>query len=255
MISRPSLITYVTAGDPNVEATIQFLEVLSKYSDVIELGIPFSDPMADGKTIEKSHYRALKSGFRVRDVFGIVEEFKDNHKTPIVLMSYYNPIFVRGVERFVREAKESGVDAMLIVDLPIEEAGDYLNICYEYDVKTVFLASPNTPDERLKAIDEASSGFVYLISLYGTTGERDKISDLAFKLIERARGICSKPLAVGFGVSKAEHVRELVKAGADGVVVGSAIVRLIEEFGENAVDKAVDKIEEKCRELREGLSP
>lgn len=249
MISRPSLITYVTAGDPNVEATLQFLEVLSKYSDVIELGIPFSDPMADGRTIEKSHYRALKSGFKVNMVFDLVESFKDSHKTPIVLMSYYNPIFVRGVGRFVREAKESGVDAMLIVDLPIEEAGEYLNACYEYDMKTVFLASPNTPDERLKAIDEASSGFVYLISLYGTTGERDKISYLAFKLIRRAKRICSKPLAVGFGVSKAEHVRELVRDGADGVVVGSAIVKLIEEFGE----RAVDKIEEKCKELREGL--
>lgn len=249
MISGPSLITYVTAGDPNVEATLQFLEVLLKYSDVIELGIPFSDPMADGRTIEKSHYRALKSGFKVRDVFRIVEEFKDSYKTPIVLMSYYNPVFARGVENFVRMAKESGVDAMLIVDLPIEESGEYLNSCYKYDMKTVFLASPNTPEERLKAIDEASSGFVYLISLYGTTGERDKISNLAFKLIRRAKGICSKPLAVGFGVSKAEHARELIRAGADGVVVGSAIVKLIEEFGV----KALDRIEEKCRELAEGL--
>jgi len=249
LIRKPSLITYITAGDPNVDATLEFLEILSKYSEVIELGIPFSDPMADGKTIEKSHYRALKAGTKVKDVFRVVEEFKDNHRTPIVLMTYYNPVFVRGLDNFIGTAKDSGVDAMLVVDLPIEEADDYLSVCEKYDMKTVFLASPNTPNDRLKAIDEASSGFVYLVSLYGTTGARDRISSLAFDLVKRARSVCVKPLAVGFGVSKAEHVRELLKAGADGVVVGSAIVKLIEEFGE----KAGDKIEEKCRELRNGL--
>lgn len=249
MINR-SLITYVTAGDPSKELTLQFLDVLSRYSDVIELGIPFSDPMADGKTIEKSHYRALKSGIRVKDVFEIVERFKDDHKTPIVLMTYFNPVFARGLENFVRNARESGVDAMLVVDLPLEEAKEYIDVCYEYEMKTVFLASPNTPNDRLRAIDEASSGFVYLISLYGTTGEREKLSSLAFDLIKRAKSICRKPLAVGFGVSKAEHVSELLRAGADGVVVGSAIVRLIEVYGE----KAVEKVDEKCRELREGLN-
>ncbi|WP_456328302.1 tryptophan synthase subunit alpha [Archaeoglobus sp.] len=250
MIQKPSLITYITAGDPNFDATLQFLEILSRYSEVIELGIPFSDPMADGRTIEKSHYRALKAGIGVRDVFKIVEKFKDNHNTPVVLMTYYNPIFAKGLDNFIGTAKDSGVDAILVVDLPVEEANDYLSVCEKYDVKTVFLASPNTPNDRLKAIDEASSGFVYLVSLYGTTGARERISNITFDLIRRARSVCSKPLAVGFGVSKAEHVRELLNAGADGVVVGSAIVKLIEEFGE----KACDKIEEKCRELRKGLN-
>ncbi len=250
MIKKPSLITYITAGDPNISATLEFLDILAKFSEVIELGIPFSDPMADGKTIEKSHYRALKAGTKVGDVFRVVEEFKDLHRTPIVLMTYYNLVFARGLENFVENAKACGVDAMLIVDLPIEEANEYLNACEKFEMKTVFLASPNTPNDRLKAIDEASSGFVYLVSLYGTTGARDKLSNLAFDLIKRAKDVCTKPLAVGFGVSKAEHIRALIEAGADGVVVGSAIVKLIEEFGENAGEK----IEEKCRELRKGLN-
>ncbi len=249
MIRRPSLITYVTAGDPDISTTLDILKVLAKYSDLIELGIPFSDPMADGRTIEKSHHRALKSGTKVEDVLRVVREFKREHENPIVLMSYYNPIYVKGVGRFVRIARSSGVDGMLIVDLPVEEANEYLDACYRNDMKTVFLASPNTTNERLRMIDEASSGFVYLVSLYGTTGVRDKLSNLVFDLIKRAKSICKKPLSVGFGVSKAEHVRKILKAGADGVVVGSAIVRVIEEEGR----ESCDRIDEICRELRKGL--
>ena len=248
-LKKPSLVTFITAGDPNIKATLDFLHILAEYSDVIELGIPFSDPMADGKTIQKANYRALKAGTKVRDVFNVVKEFKENDDTPIVLMTYYNPVYARGVERFVAEAKECGADGLIVVDLPLEEAGEYLEICHKYDIGTIFLASPNTPDDRLKAIDEASTSFVYLVSLYGTTGARERVSELAFNLLKRAKAICSKPLAVGFGISKAEHVKQLIQAGADGVVVGSAIVKLIEEFGENAGDA----IREKCKELRKGL--
>jgi len=249
MFRKPALITFITAGDPNIKATLDFLLTLDKYSEVIELGIPFSDPMADGKAIQKANVRALKAGTKVRDVFNVVREFREHSDTPIVLMTYYNPVYRRGVERFVAEAKESGVDAMIVVDLPLEEAGEYLSVCERNDMGTVFLAAPNTPDDRLRMIDEASSAFVYLISLYGTTGARDKISQLAFDLISRARRVCSKPLAVGFGVSKAEHVRELIRAGADGVVVGSAIVDIIGKYGEDAIDP----LEDKLKELRSGL--
>jgi tryptophan synthase alpha chain len=248
-LKRPSLVTFITAGDPNLKATLEFLHVLSKFSDVIELGIPFSDPMADGKTIQKANYRALKSGTRVKDVFNVVREFRESDDTPIVLMTYYNPIYAKGVEDFVLQSKDCGVDGLIVVDLPIEEAGAYLEVCHRYDMGTIFLASPNTPDDRLRAIDEVSSSFVYLVSLYGTTGARDRISDLAFSLLKRAKTLCSKPLAVGFGISSEDHVRQLIQAGADGVVVGSAIVRIIEELGADACDK----IEEKCRELRRGL--
>ena len=244
MFVRPALITFITAGDPNIKATLDFMLALDKYADVIELGIPFSDPMADGRTIQKANVRALKAGTKVKDVFEIVKEFREHSDTPVVLMTYYNPVYRRGVDRFVKEAKDAGANGLIIVDLPVEEASEYLNICERYKMGTIFLAAPNTSDERLRLIDEASSAFVYLISLYGTTGARERVSELAFKLIKRAKRICRKPLAVGFGVSKAEHVSELLKAGADGVVVGSALVEIIEKYGEEASEELKKKVKE-----------
>ncbi len=250
MFIRPALITFITAGDPNIKATLDFMLALDKYADVIELGIPFSDPMADGRTIQKANVRALKAGTKVKDVFEIVKEFREHSDTPVVLMTYYNPVYRRGVDRFVKEAKDAGANGLIIVDLPVEEASEYLNICEMYKIGTIFLAAPNTSDERLRLIDEASSAFVYLISLYGTTGARERVSELAFKLIKRAKRICRKPLAVGFGVSKAEHVSELLKAGADGVVVGSALVEIIEKYGEEASEELKKKVKE-LKELAE----
>lgn len=247
MFVKPALITFITAGDPNIKATLDFMLALDKYADVIELGIPFSDPMADGRTIQKANVRALKAGTKVKDVFEIVKEFREHSDTPVVLMTYYNPVYRMGVDRFVKEAKDAGANGLIVVDLPVEEASEYLNICERYKIGTIFLAAPNTSDERLRLIDEASSAFVYLISLYGTTGARERVSELAFKLIKRAKRICRKPLAVGFGVSKAEHVSELLKAGADGVVVGSALVEIIEKYGE----EASEKLKKKVKELKE----
>ncbi len=244
MFVKPALITFITAGDPNIKATLDFMLALDKYADVIELGIPFSDPIADGRTIQKANVRALKAGTKVKDVFEIVKEFREHSDTPVVLMTYYNPVYRRGVDRFVKEAKDAGANGLIIVDLPVEEASEYLNICERYKMGTIFLAAPNTSDERLRLIDEASSAFVYLISLYGTTGARERVSELAFKLIKRAKRICRKPLAVGFGVSKAEHVSELLKAGADGVVVGSALVEIIEKYGEEASEELKKKVKE-----------
>ncbi len=250
MIRKPALITFITAGDPNITATLDFMSSLSKYTDVIELGIPFSDPMADGRTIQLANERALKNGTKVRDVFKTVKKFKDQSETPVVLMTYYNPVYRRGVENFVKEAKEVGVDGLIVVDLPVEEAREYLNICRRYKMETIFLAAPNTSKERLRLIDEASSAFVYLVSLYGTTGARERVSESAFDLIRRAKEVCNKPLAVGFGVSKPEHVSELINAGgADGVVVGSALVKIIEKYGEDATEK----LEEKVKELKIGV--
>ncbi len=249
IVLERSLITFITAGDPNIDSTLNFMLTLSKYADVIELGIPFSDPMADGKVIQKANYRALKSGTKIKDVFKVVENFRDYSKIPVVLMSYYNPIYRKGVERFVEDAKSSGVDALIIVDLPIDEAKDYLKICEKFEMGTVFLAAPNTDEKRLKLIDSASSAFVYLVSLYGTTGARDKISETAISLIKRAKGVCKNPVAVGFGVSKGEHVMELIEAGADGVVVGSALVEIIEKYGE----KATIQLESKLKELKKPL--
>ncbi len=245
----PWLVTFVTAGDPSPELTLKFMLALEKHSDIIELGIPFSDPMADGPTIQKANVRALKAGTKVKDVFEIVRNFREYSSKPVILMTYYNIVYARGVENFLREAKDCGATGAIVVDLPVEESEEYLRACEKTGMDTVFLAAPNTPDDRLRVIDEVSSAFVYLVSLYGTTGAREELPETAFKAIARAKSVCRKPVCVGFGVSKKEHVKALIDAGADGVVVGSAIVRLIEEFGEGAAEK----IEEFVSELRKGL--
>jgi len=246
-----ALITFITAGDPNPEATLKFLLALEENSDIIELGIPFSDPMADGRTIQKANYRALNKGMKVVDVFKIVKNFRDFSDKPIILMTYYNPVYVKGEDNFVRMAKEAGVNGLIVVDLPIEESRNYIEACRKYDMGTVFLSAPNTPDARLKTIDELSSAFVYLVSLYGTTGAREDIPPTAFEFLQRARNVCKKPLCVGFGISRKEHVRRLAEGGADGVVVGSALVKIIEEYGNS--EKTVEKLKEKTRELKSGL--
>jgi len=246
-----ALITFITAGDPNPDATLKFLHALEENSDIIELGIPFSDPMADGRTIQKANYRALKEDMKVKKVFDIVKNFRHSSDKPLILMTYYNPVYVKGEANFVRMAKESGVNGLIIVDLPVEEADNYLKACRNYEMGTVFLSAPNTPENRLRTIDEMSSAFVYLVSLYGTTGARKDIPQMAFDFIERAKKTCKKPVCVGFGISKREHVKRIIDNGADGVVVGSALVKIIEEYGNS--EKSVEKLKEKTAELREGL--
>ncbi|MBP1912807.1 tryptophan synthase subunit alpha [Thermococcus stetteri] len=243
MFESGSLIPYLTAGDPSVEKTLEFLLAIEEFSGLIELGLPFSDPMADGKTIQESHYRALRNGFKLDDLFRLIREFRRHSSVPLVVMTYYNPVFRTGVREFLGEAKASGADGILVVDLPVSHAGDFLDIAKEEGVKTVFLAAPNTPDERLKEIDRASTGFMYLISLYGTTGARDSLPDTAFDFIRRARRVCRNKLAVGFGVSKREHVEALFNAGADGVVVGSALIKAI-SLSENPVEELKKKVAE-----------
>jgi tryptophan synthase alpha chain len=246
-----ALVTFITAGDPNPDATLKFLLALEENSDIIELGIPFSDPMADGRAIQKANYRALDGGMKVLNVFETVEKFRDYSDRPIVLMTYYNPVYVKEEENFVRMAKDSGVNGLIIVDLPVEEAGGYIEACRRHEVGTIFLSAPNTPDERLMKINDLSSAFIYLVSLYGTTGAREDIPPMAFDFLKRAKGVCTKPVCVGFGISKKEHVEKLIKNGADGVVVGSALVSIIEKYGNS--NKTVEKLKEKTRELRGGL--
>ncbi len=238
MISQ-SLVVFLTASYPSPSKTVEFMTSASEAgADVLELGVPFSDPVADGKTIQESYVKALKN-FRLFHIFEILRNFRKESDTPVVLMSYFNPIFRMGVDRFVENTYSSGADAILVVDLPFDMADNFVEICRDVGIGNVFLAAPNTSEERLRAIDELSS-FVYLVSTYGVTGERDKISPLAFKALEKAKKICKRPIAVGFGVSKPEHVKQLFDAGADGVVVGSAYIRLINELGESAAGAIED---------------
>ncbi|MCS7119051.1 MAG: tryptophan synthase subunit alpha [Archaeoglobaceae archaeon] len=242
MISK-SLIVFLPAGYPSKERTLEFM--LSANADIFEIGIPFSDPIADGETIQNAYFKALSSGFRVDDVFWIARRFLEIDERDLILMSYFNPIYRHGLKKFVEKAYGSGFKAILVVDLPFDEAGEFFDICRDFGIGNIFLAAPNTSEERLRIIDELST-FIYLVSTYGVTGEREKVSEIAFKALNNAKKVCKKPIAVGFGVSKKNHVDELFKAGADGVVVGSAVVKLIEECGERA-EKEIAKFTSKLK--------
>ncbi|RZN46548.1 tryptophan synthase subunit alpha [archaeon] len=231
---RRSLIPYITAGDPHMDATLEFMHALSPHADVIEMGMPFSDPIADGPVIQASHARALEGGATVDGVFETIRRFTDVDDTPVVVMTYHNIIYRRGIERFVGDAREAGVTGLLSVDLPIEESSALCAACEDHGVETVFLAAPNTPDERLARIDAATTGYVYLVSRFGTTGVSHDVSGDLGTFVSRARSVCSRPLAVGFGISTPLHVEEVLATGADGVIVGSALVRCIEEQGGDA---------------------
>jgi len=228
-----ALIAYVTAGDPEPSLTLDIVEALiTGGADIIELGIPFSDPIADGPTIQAATLRALRSGVTPKRVLQLAGEIKTKLKVPIVILTYYNPIFKMGLKNFFEMASSCGVSGVIIPDLPVEEASDYKKMAEAYEMDTIFLASPSTSDERLKKILNFTSGFLYLVSLFGVTGTREKIQELTIRAVRRTARMSSAeevPLAVGFGISKPEHVRVLMKNGADAAIVGSGFVKIIEE--------------------------
>ena len=242
-----ALITYICGGDPDIKTSIEIAKIVEKYSDVIELGIPFSDPIADGPTIQKATERALLAGTKPKEVL----ELASNLKKPVVIMTYYNIIYKYGIRKFCEDAKRNNVRGIIIPDLPPEEAKDILS--YADGLDSIFLISPSSTDERIKLISEVSSGFIYLVSLLGTTGEREQLSKDAKQLVARVKNFTNKPLALGFGISKSEHVRDALSYGADGVIVGSALVKRIEE---NLSDKntMLRSVENFCKELRDALN-
>jgi tryptophan synthase alpha chain len=226
----PHIIPYVMAGDPGLEETAAYVRALAKAgASVIELGVPFSDPIADGPTIQQAATRALHAGTRPTDVLRLVRSLRPEVEVPICLMTYYNLIHHAGIAEWVREAVRSGVDGVIVPDLPVEEANILLGEAGPAGLGTIFLASPATSDERLDKIAAASSGFLYLVSMYGVTGVRDQLPDYTLQLVQRVkkRTAGKVPLAVGFGVSRKEQVRDLQRAGADAVIVGSALVERI----------------------------
>ena len=191
--------------------------------------MPFSDPIADGPTIQAASVRALAAGTTPAKVLQIAKQIRQNHSVPLVIMTYYNPVFKMGLEKFCTSARESGVDGLIVPDLPIEEAGDYKAAAAQAGLDTIFLAAPSTGTQRLTRIVACSSGFLYLVSHFGVTGAQTAIEDSTIQLIKRVLPITAGkiPLAVGFGVSKPEHVRRIIAAGADGVIVGSAFINII----------------------------
>ena len=228
---RPGLVTYVTAGDPDLDRTAGVLKALDRGgADVLEVGVPFSDPLADGPVIQRATERALASGTTLSGVLDLVGSIRADIRAPIVIFSYANPILRLGSERFADRAREAGIDGVLVLDLPIEEADDFRGMLAARGIDTILLLSPTTSDDRLRKAAALGSGFLYAISRLGVTGARDALADGARDMVARIRAVSDLPVALGFGISKPDHVRE-VGRWADAAVVGSALVDVIAREG------------------------
>jgi tryptophan synthase alpha chain len=242
------LVVYLTAGDPSLEATGGLLGALNRAGvDVIELGVPFSDPLADGPVIQRASERALRAGTTLRRILERFPGWRESVRGPIILFSYYNPILQYGLEKFARDAAQAGVDGALAVDLSPEEAAPYVSALRAQNLDTIFLASPTSTKARLERASKLSTGFLYLVSRTGVTGERSEVSASVRPLVERARQHTSLPLAVGFGISSPAQIRA-VQSVADAAVVGSAVVHAIEEWyaggGAGAIERFVRWLKE-----------
>jgi tryptophan synthase alpha chain len=226
---KPALVVYVTCGDPDLSTTREIvLAAIEAGASVIELGVPFSDPVADGPVIQRASERALKHGTSLGQILTLAAEVRQHaQSTGIIIFSYLNPILRMGMQKFCMVARAAGVDGVLVTDLPVEESSEYLRAMKAYDLAPVFLAAPTSPDDRLKKIAEASRGFVYAVSRTGVTGARQQLAEDAQKLVRRLRRVTRLPIAVGFGISNAEQFAEVGKF-AEAVVVGSAIVETVE---------------------------
>ena len=228
--NKPSLIAYVTCGDPDLATTRQvILAAIDAGASVIELGVPFSDPLADGPVIQRASERALEQGVSLQNVLTLASEIREHSQSVgLVIFSYLNPILRMGLPKFCQVARLAGIDGTLITDLPVEESGEYLREARENDLATIFLAAPTSTDQRLRLIARVSTGFIYAISRTGVTGARQQMTGDAKSLVKRIRRFTKLPIAVGFGISTTEQIAAVGKF-AEGAVVGSAIVQLIEQ--------------------------
>ena len=230
--NRRALIPYITAGDPDLDITAKLILTISQNGgDILELGVPFSDPLADGPTIQAASQRALKSGTTLKGILEMVREIRKKIDIPLVLMSYYNPLRQYGLEALARDASKAGINGFIVPDLTPEEATDWLKVCKEHSLDTIFLIAPTTSLNRARKIAQMSRGFIYYVSVTGVTGARESLPQDIIENLKQLRKITNKPIAVGFGISSPNHVRMLVPY-TDGIVVGSAIVKLIGETKE-----------------------
>lgn len=250
---RSLFVTYLCAGDPNFDTSLEACRAaIEAGTDILELGVPFSDPLADGLTNQLAAQRALASGMTHEGVLKLVREIRKFSDVPIVFYTYYNLIFAHGEQQYAKMIHEAGVDGILTLDLPPEEAGSFCRICAETGLKTVFIIAPTTPESRMELIAKHTTGFLYYVSRTGVTGERVSLADDLKQRIAEIRGVSDLPLVVGFGISKPEHVKTVAEV-ADGVVVGSSIVNCL---AANLDDPkaAVSALRDKITTLCEGLS-
>jgi tryptophan synthase alpha chain len=245
---RPGLVTYVTAGDPDLERSREILVRLDRAgADILEVGVPFSDPLADGPVIQRATERAIAAGATLVKVLGIVSDIRSLVKAPIVIFSYANPILRMGLDEFVNRARQAGVDGVLTLDVPPEESEQFRQALSRVRIDTIFLLSPTTSAERIRRAAALGTGFLYGISRLGVTGARDDVAASARELADRVRQETAMPLALGFGLSRPEHVRA-VSTFADAAVVGSALVSVIAEHGQSP--GLLDEVERYVRWLR-----
>ncbi len=250
------LIAYLTAGDPAPERTVELaLALEAGGADILELGVPFSDPIADGPVIQRASERSLRAGTNLKTVLELLRSLRRRSQIPVVIFSYLNPVLRYGFARFAADAADAGADGALLTDLNVEEAGPFLAEMRRHRLDTIFLVSQNTTDDRLRLLSNSSSGFVYLVSRAGVTGTQELLSDQAIPLIERVRAVTSLPLAVGFGLSKPAHMAALAPY-ADAAVVGSAFMHVIEESTRTHARQAglAGRLTALAAELKSGLA-
>ena len=224
-----AFIGFAVAGDPDKETSVRIAKALiDGGTDILEFGVPFSDPVADGPTIQRADDRALAVGTTPDTIFAIVREVRAYSEVPIVFLTYYNTVYRRGIDRFYREAHEAGVDGILVADMPVEESDEVVTVAQKYGIDPIFLVTQTTSAERMDTIVSRARGYLYLVSVLGVTGARKTVSPEALELLHRVRTHTDLPLAIGFGISTSDHVMTCRQAGADGVIVGSAIVDIVE---------------------------
>jgi tryptophan synthase alpha chain len=250
--SECALIPFITAGDPDLKTTAEALRLLDKSgADMIELGVPYSDPLADGPTIQAAATRALQRGVRLDDVLAMVKDVAPDLKAPLILFTYYNPILNRGIEAFLKQIADVGVQGLVVPDLPLEEAESILKPAAEIGIEVVLLVAPTSPKERIEAIAQQSQGFIYLVSVTGVTGMRSQVESRVQDILQQMRGVTDKPIGVGFGISQTEQARQVKDWGADAVIVGSAFVK---RLADGKATEGLAAIGEFCQNLKAAIS-
>ena len=239
--NKKAFIAFLTAGDPDISTTEQLvLGMAQAGADLIELGIPFSDPVAEGVVIQRADERALKAGTTVDDVFELVKQLREKTDVPLVFLTYVNPIFAYGSQRFIQRAADAGLDGFIVPDLPFEERDELAPLCDSYGLSLIPLIAP-TSNERIRKIAEAAHGFVYCVSSLGVTGVRDNIVTDIASMVQKVKATKDIPCAVGFGISTPDQAAHMAKI-ADGAIVGSAIVKIIEQFGKDSLEPVCDYV-------------
>jgi tryptophan synthase alpha chain len=252
-LDRAALIPFFVIGDPDFDASLSIVKAaINAGADILELGIPFSDPIADGPTIQKADIRARNNGMNIQKAQEFVRKVKDYKDIPIGLLMYYNLIYQYGTEKFFSDFHEAGVNSVLVADLSIDDADEIIGPAASAGLDTVFMVTPNTDTERMKRIASKTTGFIYTVSLLGVTGSREKLSNVVEGLVKKLKKVTAVPICVGFGISKPEHAAAVAAAGADGVIIGSKIVQLIEENLKNK-KKCLSEISRFISEIKKAI--